>query len=173
MKTMTAKGTGLLAAAAVALGMGAATPARADGSDVAKVVIGFALLAALANAVDKGNDSPRPPAGTPPQGYWKDGRWHDGHPGDDHWRDGHDWHKPRPAPVPPTAARTLPPACLGRAWNGDRWFHFYGARCLARKTPAVRYPSSCRVLLKTGKRVIRPVYSATCLGRYGFRVAAR
>ncbi len=50
----------LALAASVALTGFAATPARADGEDIAKVLLGLVVIGAIANAIDKDDPAPEP-----------------------------------------------------------------------------------------------------------------
>ncbi|MBS9718040.1 hypothetical protein ACFFUT_07525 [Pseudohalocynthiibacter aestuariivivens] len=137
-----------------------ATQAKADGSDIAKVLLGLAIVGGIAAAVDNNNDrraAQHAPATRDRYGdrYYNDGGIHQRN------------YRPqnrRRAVLPAQCLRTF------QTYNGPR--DAFGARCLNRNAGNIRLPNRCARQLNT-PRGTRHVYSARCLDRQGYRVSTR
>jgi hypothetical protein len=139
-------------AAALAFGPVAGTPAAADSSDAAKLLLGAIALGVVAHSINRNNDREPSRADTSPGGP--------GPRGFDPERHGR-------------FSRTLPAQCEFevRTWDGRR--DVFGKNCLQREGVRTnRLPDRCEFEVRTD-RGRRDVYGARCLRENGYRVEAR
>jgi hypothetical protein len=132
-----------IAALSLALGGVTATPARADNSELGRVLAGIALIAIIGAAINEGNRPQAEPAPQPPYGY------------------------------PPMRYRALPTACIesfDTRYGEERLFM---RRCLERNYRyAAWLPQECLTSVRT-RHGYREGYEPRCLRRAGFRWDAR
>ena len=129
---------------------GAATPAAAEpgGQDIARVLLGLAIVGAIANAADNRRDREAATAR----------RQHDPVPPRDHGRG--QW-------------RELPARCEFAVRTRRGWTEVFGKRCLEREGVRVnRLPDQCEFRIRT-QEGRRQVYGADCLENHGYTVEAR
>ena len=133
-------------AAALAITSVSAVPARASSDDVAKVLLGLAIVAGIATAIDNNNRNAAPSRRLGER-YDDDRGW-----------------KPR------RVRNVLPAQCLRsfETRNGTR--RGYGARCLNRNARWLDLPRRCEREVRT-RRGWRTFYGARCLRREGFVTA--
>lgn len=140
----------VLAASLTITGFSAA-PARADAEDVAKVLLGLAIIGGIAHAIDNDNDAPDVSRrDTRPRRF------------DDRRRIHRD------------TRRVLPSNCLRsfETRRGTRWG--FGARCLNRSDTHVgNLPQRCERRGETRRGRDRTFYGERCLANHGFRAARR
>ncbi|QBF33830.1 hypothetical protein [Thalassococcus sp. S3] len=122
-----------------------ASPARADGEDIAKALAGIAVLAIIGKAI-------------------KDNR-------DDRHVTRHT-HQPKPRPLPPKVSRHyLPGQCLRNVRTDYGTTRMFGRRCLERSYRHVQHlPRACAQRVWTANGVRRG-YNPRCLHQAGFRIA--
>ncbi|WP_132541303.1 hypothetical protein [Rhodovulum euryhalinum] len=134
-----------LLAAALALTPMAAAPARADGEDIAKALLGAVVLYGIAEGLDSRDR--------------KDNRRveqrHDDRRG---WQDAH-------------RGRTIPAQCIRTVQSRNGTRQFVPEACL-RREGVRRLPDHCAVSI-SGPRRERDVYGLRCLQQSGFRVEGR
>jgi len=125
-------------------------PARADAEDIAKVLLGLAIIGGIAHAIDKDNDAPDVSRRDPRP------RRHD-----DRRRIYRDTHT------------NLPANCLRsfETRRGTRWG--YGARCLNRRMHHVNLPNRCERRGEARNGRSRIFYGERCLAQHGFRSVRR
>ena len=161
--------TATIASLAVAAGLVAPAPARADNDDLAKAILGIAAIAIIANAIDDRND--RKASSTLRAGRLGSVDRYDRYRDDD----GIYRHGKRRGPKARRGYKkhALPRSCLREVETrrGDRLF--YGSRCLNRNFRfASKLPDHCETLVRT-RRGFRSFFAARCLRRDGWRVARR
>ncbi len=171
MKRLTATIAGL----AIAGSLIAPAPARADGDDIAKVIVGIAAIAIIAKALDGRNDRDNlTTVGSRRLGSIEQ---YDGRRSIDGTIRRYD-NKRYDNRRGPKARRgykkhALPRTCLRvvETSRGDRLA--YGARCVNRNFRfASKLPGRCETVVRT-RRGFRTVYGARCLKRDGWKVARR
>lgn len=146
---MTRRFIAALVTAALALTGLSAVPARADGDDAVRAILGLAALYAIAKTIEKNNDDRRKP---PPVAVFR---------------------KPVPhkAPGPygtQRHGRYLPTECLRRVETRHGSRHIFMEHCLRRE--GVRHlPQACEIRVK-GHGGKTTAYNARCLQRSGFRL---
>ena len=148
----------------------APAPAAADGSDVAKVLAGLAVIGILAKAADDRRDRRKATAQTTyyPQYDSLD------HRAGKRAIDGELRRLDQPRHARNFKKRPLPDRCL-RVLDNDRGRDrlVYASRCLNRNYQfASRLPDYCQRFVRTS-RGTRVVYGSRCLARDGWRVARR
>jgi len=152
-------------AATLALTAGTAAPARADGSDVAKVLAGVATLYIIGRAL---SDDDKGAAQAATRGHGNNGY---GRVTPRHDNNGYGTVQPRGRGHDRHRAVTLPAYCAQEYRVRGGHADFYGARCLQR-AGLTRLPARCAVEVR-GQRHGRTAYSERCLLRSGYRVEAR
>ena len=148
---MSRKFIATIIAASIAVTGFSAAPARADGDDLARFLVGATALVIIGSAI---NDSRR------------DRRHRDVYVGRDH----RDWRPERPRRHRRAA---LPSTCL-RVLNTDNGrVRMMARRCLERNyRQASSLPNSCKIRVRADRK-IRKGYKMRCLRDHGYRIAGR
>ena len=145
-------------AGAIAVAGMTATPARADADDVAKVIVGFAALAMIANALDDDRDHAHRTHRQPDRTY----RHHDR---DQRYKPVHDGHYKRHQ-----ARKNLPAKCVRRHETSRGRVVFLGRMCLKNQYRHFgSLPKACKVQTNTYKGM-RYGYQISCLRHKGYRL---
>ncbi|MFV2034306.1 MAG: hypothetical protein ACC631_04215 [Halocynthiibacter sp.] len=148
-------------AAALTITSISAVPARAGAEDVAKILLGLAVVAGVASVINNNNRNrnrsiaPVARRASPPHSHRAPVVTH-------HNR----------AVTPHRARNTVPETCLRSFDTRSGSREAYGARCIARNASWLNLPESCAREFRTS-RGWRVAYSPRCLRRAGFVTASR
>lgn len=147
----------------------AATPARADSEDIAKVIAGVAALAIIGAAISERNDRNDYNVVTRNRRHHND-HFQGGHRRAHKHKHKHNHHNDRFT----RRHRALPGQCQTRGWANNRVIHGLSRRCLINnysRFNALPHECARRVVNRNGRE--RIIYSNHCLDRRGFRIAGR
>ena len=146
---MTRRFIAALVAASLALTGLSAVPARADGDDALRAILGLTALYAIAKSIENNNDDHRKP---PPVTVFRKPVPHTGPgPYGTYRRD-----------------RYLPTECLRRVETRHGPRQIFTERCL-RREGVHHLPQACEIRVK-GRGGKNTAYDARCLQRSGFRL---
>lgn len=126
-----------------------AAPARADAEDVAKVILGLAIVAGIASAIDNNND----PAPAARHNTYRDQDW------------SRQWNHRG------GRRRAIPARCL-RPFETRRGTRYgFSERCLDRRAEWINPPERCRRRGENRRGHRITFYGERCMARLGFRTA--
>lgn len=149
-------------AGTLALTSVAATPASANGNDLAKAIVGIAAFGLIVSAIDKANRREQAAKAQPvhnPNRRYDNRRSYDRWDRDNDWRNNNRGNKYR--------RFVIPSRCVKSYLTADGRRAAVSPRCVEKRAPRVALPSECRRTLWTDRGRLQ-AYSRRCLTRQGY-----